>query len=110
MKSFIEYNYGNKLDILSDYFYENGFITRMYIKDNSIYLMDLKRNKSKLSGTYVMNKIIEFADTNNLNIKLIAVPTHTDINKLLNFYKKFGFKVIGDYSNIGKEMIRNPLK
>ena len=43
MKSFIEYNYGNKLDILSDYFYENGFITRMYIKDNSIYLMDLKK-------------------------------------------------------------------
>ena len=40
----------DSLNILSDYFYDNGFLTKMYIKDKDIYLMDFKRGNSTLSG------------------------------------------------------------
>jgi hypothetical protein len=96
----------DSLNILSDYFYDNGFLTKMYIKDKDIYLMDFKRGNSTLSGTDVMKMITEFADKNNLNIKLVASPLYMEQNKLISFYKKFGFQIIGDYYNMGKEMIR----
>jgi hypothetical protein len=96
----------DSLNILSDYFYDNGFLTKMYIKDKDIYLMDFKRGNSTLSGTDVMKMITEFADKNNLNIKLVSSPLYMDQNKLISFYKKFGFQIIGDYYNMGKEMIR----
>ena len=96
----------DSLNILSDYFYDNGFLTKMYIKDKDIYLMDFKRVNSTLSGTDVMKMITEFADKNNLNIKLVASPLYMEQNKLISFYKKFGFQIIGDYYNMGKEMIR----
>jgi len=96
----------DSLNILSDYFYDNGFLTKMYIKDKDIYLMDFKRGNSTLSGTDVMKMITEFADKNNLNIKLVASPLYMEQNKLISFYKKFGFQIIGDYYYNGKEMIR----
>ena len=96
----------DSLDILSDYFYNNGFLTKMYIRDKDIYLMDFKRGSSNLSGTDVMKQITEFADKNNLNIKLVASPLYMDQEKLISFYKKFNFQVVGEYYNMGKEMIR----
>jgi hypothetical protein len=113
IQSFREFNenlnisdVSDSLNILSDYFYENRFLTKMYIKDKNIYLMDFKRGDSTLSGTDVMKMITEFADKNNLNIKLVASPVYMDQSKLISFYEKFGFQIIGDYYNIGKEMIR----
>ena len=98
----------DSLDILSDYFYGNGFLTKMYIRDKDIYLMDFKRGSSNLSGTDVMKQITEFADKNNLNIKLVASPLYMNQEKLISFYKKFDFQVVGEYYNMGKEMIRYP--
>ena len=107
MKNFKQFNeLDNSLQSLSDSFYEKGFLVNMYIKDDSIILMDFKKRDSNLSGTDVMLKITEFADKHNLNIKLVASPVYMDLDKVINFYKKFGFQIIGDYFNIGKEMIR----
>jgi hypothetical protein len=110
LKENSEEKLNGSLDILSNYFYDNEFLTKMYIKDKNIYLMNFKRGNSKLSGTDAMRQITEFADKNNLNIKLVASPLYMDQEKLISFYKKFDFQVLGEYHNMGKEMIRYPKK
>ncbi len=102
-------NVNDRLKSLSSYFYSNGFLAKMYVLDDSIILMDLKKRNSKFSGTDVMLKICDFADKNNLKIKLVASPNYgTEIEKLIKFYNKFNFSIVGDYFPNGKEMVRYP--
>ena len=93
---------------LSDTFFENGFLVRMYLNKDTIIIMDLKRRESSLSGTYVMGRITDFADEHGLKIKLVASPNYgTPLEKLVTFYQKFGFKIVGDYYGTSSiEMVR----
>lgn len=94
--------------VMSDKFYEKGFVVRMYLKGDSIIIMDMEKGDSILSGTDVMNEITNFADKNNLKIKLIAIDNYgTPLKTLISFYEKFGFEIIGNY-HTGKEMLRYP--
>jgi hypothetical protein len=59
-----------------------------------------------------MNQIVQRADESGIPIKLDASPLDkkTSLNKLVNFYKKFGFEPTGETVNIIGEpvMMRVP--
>lgn len=96
---------------LSDKFYEDGFLTKMYIKheENTIFIIDFIRNDSKLTGTEVMTKIVNFADEYNLKIQLVASRKYgSDAKRLVSFYQKFGFEIIGTWGG-EPEMRRVPI-
>jgi len=61
---------------------------------NGIFLSDLyikKEYKGQGYGTKIMNELIKFADIYNMAISLIPVSENTSSEKLIEFYKKFGF-------------------
>ena len=61
---------------------------------NGIFLSDLyikNEYKGQGYGTKIMNELIKFADIYNMAISLIPVSENTSSEKLIEFYKKFGF-------------------
>lgn len=61
---------------------------------NGIFLSDLyikNQYKGQGYGTKIMNELIKFADIYNMAISLIPVSENTSSEKLIEFYKKFGF-------------------
>lgn len=99
----------DKLYKITDKLYKNNILLKAYINDElEIVLMDIK-SPSKGLGTKSMMEITKFADIHHLPIKLIATSAYgADIDRLINFYKRFGFNVIKDFPGFkdGKEMYR----
>ena len=61
---------------------------------NGIFLSDLyikNEYKGQGYGTKIMNELIKFADIYSMAISLIPVSENTSSEKLIEFYKKFGF-------------------
>lgn len=61
---------------------------------NGIFLSDLyikNEYKGQGYGTKIMNELIKFADIYNMSISLIPVSENASSEKLIEFYKKFGF-------------------
>jgi GNAT superfamily N-acetyltransferase len=80
------------------------------LKIFSLRTPQLKRGQG--SATEAMNQIVQRADESGIPIKLDASPLDkkTSLNKLVNFYKKFGFEPTGETVNIIGEpvMMRVP--
>lgn len=82
-------------------------ISILYCVDH-LYLSIIKvnpYNKYNGEGSKIMSKICKFCDENNLNITL--TPTDimgSDYDRLINFYKRFGFQFYEE-----DEMIRKPI-
>lgn len=78
----------------------------LYPYDKNIHLSDI-RTMAPQSGaaTKALKMLTELADRNFVKIDLIAKPYSkdkkhiTDINTLVNFYKKHGFTVDDDFEN-----------
>lgn len=76
---------------------------------NILYLKLIKIKKSQRQKGYgdaVIDDIVRFADSGNVQIKLTMSDTYgTDVKVLQEFYKKHGFTLIKN-----KEMIYHPTK
>lgn len=71
-----------------------------------------KENRKKGIGTDIMNKIINYADVKNKPIYLTPSTSYgaTSINRLINFYKRFGFIKNKDKSISKRLLVRYPAK
>jgi len=82
------------------------------IEGNYIFeLIDIviRKEKEKGLGTELMKKIIDFCDKNKLKIELRASDFYgSSIDRLISFYKKFGFVEGNDINQMGHLMQRNP--
>ena len=85
--------------------------------DGVLKIFSLRTPQSKRgqgSATEAMNQIVRRADEYGIPIKLDASPLDkkTSLNKLVDFYKKFGFEPTGEKVNILGEpvMMRTPNK
>jgi len=82
------------------------------IEGNYIFeLIDIviRKEKEKGLGTELMKKIIDFCDKNKLKIELRASDFYgSSIDRLISFYKKFGFVEANDVNKMGHLMYRNP--
>lgn len=93
----------------------NSTISYQLGDDGILKIFSLRTPQSKRgqgSATEAMSKITQRADENGIPIKLDASPLDkkTSLNKLVNFYKKFGFEPTGEKVNALGEpvMMRNP--
>ena len=96
--------------VTSIVFETKGFVQLKPIMDNRVWLEKLY-SLQKGGGSYVMNKIISLADKHGIQIELSAQPFNVEEDPMLlqvgvpknvsplseqnlvNFYKKFGFKL-----------------
>jgi len=95
----------------------NSTVSYQLGDDGILKIFSLRTPQSKRgqgSATEAMNQIVQRADENGIPIKLDASPLDkkTSLNKLVNFYKKFGFEPTGETVNILGEpvMMRSPKK
>ena len=98
---------------ISNRLYKEGILVRARVglkdyTDLSLFLMDMRTLKDSPGlGTKGMNELISFGDKHNLPTWLLASSAYgSDINRLVEFYERFGFVYVRDYGNIGKEMYR----
>ena len=104
-------NIKSKLSQLSDDAKKEGVVLSISLSGDKIILHHIESNE-KGKGSLVMQNLIDFADNEKLKIGLIASPNYgSDIDRLIGFYKKFGFESIED--NLYKypesqKMERNP--
>lgn len=83
----------------SKYPSQKGFViqlNKLSYKDNFIELAAIvipKEYRNQNIGTEIMNRIIDYADENNLTIGLTPSKDFgaTSVDRLKKFYKRFGF-------------------
>ncbi len=93
----------------------NSTVSYQLGDDGILKIFSLRTPQSKRgqgSATEAMNQIVQRADENGIPIKLDASPLDkkTSLNKLVGFYKKFGFEPTGETVNVLGEpvMMRSP--
>ena len=84
------------IDNLQNKWKQKGIDLRLFESDNDIELSKVivpKTQRNEGIGTQIMNDIIKYAD--NSRKKIILSPSTdfggSSINRLVNFYKQFGF-------------------
>jgi len=91
----------NQVDRFGVYMDDSGYL---YLSD--MYVRDGYRGQGV--GGQVMGRLCEFADTNGLNIR--CIPSSDDDGsgdeRLVRFYKTYGFEVVREYGCSVMEMVR----
>ncbi len=103
----------DKWNYISDRLYREGVSIKINLakKDNklSIILMDIKSSISGM-GTKGMLELLKFADENKLNIWLLTSSNYgSDMDRLVEFYERFGFTKVNKHYSGGYEMVRQPI-
>jgi hypothetical protein len=107
--------YDELVNLAADIFETYGVTLRLEWDDYDNYIVLDRIEKrpsiksSPVAGFEAMREVIKFADKNEVGIKLIASASYgTPLDKLLPFYKHFGFKIGAKHPSDDVNMIRPP--
>lgn len=103
----------NEKYILQELEREFDITLNLFDHDTYLQLSDIiipKENRGKGLGSKIMNRITDYADTQNLKIYLTPSKSFgaSSISRLEKFYKTFGFVKNTDKSETRDTMIRLP--